>query len=50
MKNRFLPIPESTHNALECDVKIKDFFILKELGSGLYLNAYLVCNKVTKTK
>ena len=40
VKNRFLPIPESAQKGLEREVKITDFDILKELGSGSFGNVY----------
>ena len=50
VKNRFLPIPESAQKGLEREVKITDFDILKELGSGSFGNVYLVRHKVTKAE
>ena len=50
VKNRFLPIPESAQKNLEREVKITDFDILKELGSGSFGNVYLVRHKVTKAE
>ena len=50
VKNRFLPIPESAQKGLEREVKITDFDIIKELGSGSFGNVYLVRHKVTKAE
>ena len=50
VKNRFLPIPESAQKGLEREVKITDFDIIKELGSGSFGNVYLVHHKVTKAE
>jgi aurora kinase len=50
VKNRFLPIPESAQKCLEREVKITDFDIIKELGSGSFGNVYLVRHKVTKAE
>ena len=47
VKTRFLPFPESAMKGLEREVKIADFDILKELGSGSFGNVYLVKHKVT---
>ena len=50
VKNRFLPIPESAQKGLEREVKITDFDIIKEWGSGSFGNVYLVRHKVTKAE
>ena len=50
VKNRFLPIPESAQKGLEREVKITDFDIIKELGSGSFGNVYLVRHKITKAE
>ena len=50
VKNRFLPIPESAQKNLEREVKITDFDIIKELGSGSFGNVYLVKHKVTNAE
>ena len=48
VKNRFLSTPESAAKGLEHEAKIKDFEILKELGSGSKL--YLVKHKQTQAE
>ena len=50
VKNRFLPIPESTEKGLEHEAKVNDFEILKELGSGSFGSVYLVRHKETKVE
>ncbi len=50
VKNRFLPIPESVAKGLEREPKIKDFEILKHLGSGSLGDVYLVRHKQTKAE
>ena len=50
VKNRFLPISESAQKGLEREVKITDFDIIKELGSGSFGNVYLVRHKITKAE
>ena len=47
---RFLPIPESVAKGLEREPKIKDFEILKHLGSGSLGDVYLVRHKQTKAE
>ena len=46
--NRFLPIPQSVHQGLEPEPKIKDFELLKELGCGSFGRVFLA--RHTKTK
>ena len=50
VNNRFLPIPESTLKGLESEPQIKDFEIIKELGSGSFGRVFLARHKQTKVQ
>lgn len=50
VKNRFLPIPKSALDCLEPEPVIKDFDVLKELGSGSFGRVFLAVHKKTKVK
>ena len=48
VKNRFLPKPLSVLKGLEPEPKIRDFEILKELGSGSFGSVFLARHIKTK--
>lgn len=50
VKNRFLPLPQSSSKGLEREPNIRDFNIIKELGSGSFGKVYLVTHKATKAQ
>ena len=50
VKNRFLPIPQSTINSNNHEPKIFEFELIKELGAGSFGRVYLVFHKKTKIK
>jgi len=50
VKNRFLPIPQTTIDNSIYEPKISDFEPIKELGSGSFGQVYLVYHKKTKKK
>ena len=50
VNNRFLTIPESTLKGLESEPQIKDFDIIKELGSGSFGRVFLARHKQTKVQ
>ena len=50
VKNRYISLPKSAVEGLEHESWKSDFNFIKELGAGLFGNAYLISHKKTKAK
>ncbi len=50
VKNRYISLPKSAVEGLEHESWKSDLNFIKELGAGLFGNAYLISHKKTKAK